>query len=163
MSLLQRCMWFLADWLPNPWKAWNGWWYLPTHIGQPEEAGFLEHACPLGLPLLPADAHVYPGWAGGTWMLRLVLRNLDSCPWTATNTPPSRLRRNAEHVAAARMLQVSNLVFLVRSAKLASVTLHDCHLPFRSPPCDSFLNNNNKRQWKQSVARLQASLNCKFP
>lgn len=40
--------------------------------GQLEAAGFLEQAyLPGGLGLLPADAHVYPGWAGGTWMLVL--------------------------------------------------------------------------------------------
>ena len=101
-------------------------------------AGFLERACPLGLGLLSAGAHVYPGRAGRTWLLSLVLGNLDSCPWTATKTLPSRPRRRAEHVASVRMLQVSGLVFLVFSARPASVTLHYCHLPFRSLHRDSF-------------------------
>ena len=126
--------------LPGPWKGWCGWLSSLPPAGQLEEAGFLEPACPLGLGLPPADAHVYPGWAGGTWTLSLVLRNLDSCPWTATKTLPCRLRWSAGRVAEAQMLQVSNLVFLVFSAKLASVTLHYCHLPFRSLLCDSFLN-----------------------
>lgn len=103
-------------------------------------AGFLERACPLGLGLLSAGAHVYPGRAGRTWLLSLVLGNLDSCPWTATKTLPSRPRRRAEHVASVRMLQVSGLVFLVFPARPASVTLHYCHLPFRSLHHDSFLN-----------------------
>lgn len=94
-------------------------------------------------------------------MLSLVLRNLDSCPWTATKLLPSRLRRSAGHVAVVWMLQVSDLVFPMFPAKLASVTLHYCHLPFTFLVCDSFLNK--KRQGKQSVARIQASLNCKFP
>ena len=38
----------------------------PHPAGQLESAGFLEQACLLGLGLLPADAHVYPRWAGGT-------------------------------------------------------------------------------------------------
>lgn len=45
-------------------------------------------------------------------------------------------------------LQVSSLVFLVFSARLASVTLHYCHLPFRSLRCDSFLNNILKKKKK---------------
>lgn len=96
--------------------------------------------CLLGPGLLPADAHVYPGRAGGTWILSPVLRNLDSCPWTTTKTLPSRPRWRTEHVAAGRTLQVSGLVVLVFSARLASVTLHYCHLLFRSLRGDSFLN-----------------------
>lgn len=81
--------------------------------GAPAGAGAGTPAC--RCPSLPREA-------GETWM-RLVLRNLDSCPWTATKTLPSRWRWSTEHVAVVRMPQVSNLVFPVFSAKLASVTL----------------------------------------
>lgn len=60
--------------------------------------------------LLPANAHVYPGWAEGTWMMSRLPRNLDSRPWPATKALSSRLRRSAGHVVVARMPQVSNLV-----------------------------------------------------
>lgn len=59
----------------------------------------------MGMPtaagLLPADAHVYPGWAGGTWPLSRLPRNLDSRPWLATKALPSRLRWRAGHVVVA--------------------------------------------------------------
>lgn len=94
----------------------------PRPTGQLESAGFLEHARPPGPGRQPADARVYPGWAGGTWMPSLVPGNLDSCPWTATKPLPSSRGWSTEHVAAARMLQVRSLVFLVFAAQLASVT-----------------------------------------
>ena len=117
-------------------KAGVGGWQLPPPLDS--WMGRVSGAGPLGLGLLPTDAHVYPGRAGRTWLLSLDLGNLDSCPWTATKTLPSRRRQRLEHVVSVRMLQVSGLVFLVFSAKLASVTLHYCHLPFRSLHCDSF-------------------------
>ena len=43
-------------------------------------------------------------------------------------------------MAAGRTLQVSGLVVLVFSARLASVTLHYIHLLFRYLPFASFLN-----------------------
>lgn len=121
-------------------KAGMGGGSLPVPAGQLWQAGFLEWAWLLGLGLLPADAHVYAGEAGGTWMPRLVLRNLDSIPWTATKTLVFQTEMGSEHVAAAQMPQVSNLILLVFPDKLAPVTLHHCHLPFRSLLCDSFLN-----------------------
>jgi hypothetical protein len=98
MSLLQRFMGLLAVRTGKP-LARLAWVVAasPTLLGSYGR----QDSCPLGLGLLPADAHVYPGWARGTWLLSLVLRNLDSCPWTVTKTLPSRRRRNAEHVAVA--------------------------------------------------------------
>lgn len=94
-------------------------------------------------------------------MISPVLRNLDSCPWTATKTLPCRWRGSVERAVAAETLQVRNSVFLVLSAQPASVTLHYCPRPFWSLLSDSL--KKKKGGGEQSVARLQASLNCKFP
>lgn len=70
-------------------------------------------------------------------MISPVLRNLDSCPWTATKTLPCRWRGSVERAVAAETLQVRNSVFLVLSAQPASVTLHYCPRPFWSLLSDS--------------------------
>lgn len=146
---------------PVPGKAGTVGRHPLTPTGEPQQAGFLERVCPRGPELLPADAHVYPGWAGATWMLGLG-QELGQLLLDSPQARPGVLSMWLRHKA----YPVSNLVFLVFPAKLASVTLYYCHLPFRSLLGDSFLNKKGKGSnlWQGSRLLLIAnSLKYHFP